>query len=234
MKTIPFTLNLVALAVLGLSGFAAADEINKEGYLTDTRNNVVRGGYDQCWRTGFWTPAMAIAECDADLVKKAPPEKVAAKAAAPTPPTTPATPAAGPDKPAFAPLTLQAHTLFDFDKSTIRSAGTKELDDQVVARMKAQPHVETILVSGHADRIGSTGYNRQLSQRRAAAVKAYLVDKGIAGERIETAALGETQPVVSCDKVKGRAHGNNRKLVECLQPNRRVVVEVAVQAPQRK
>jgi OmpA-OmpF porin, OOP family len=234
MKTIPFALSLVALAVLSLSGYAAADEINKEGYLTDTRNNVVRSGYDQCWRTGFWTPAMAIAECDADLVKKTAPEKTATKAAAPTPPTTPATPASGPDKPAFAPLTLQAHALFDFDKSTIRASGTKELDDQVVARMKAQPQVETILVSGHADRIGNTDYNQQLSQRRAAAVKAYLVGQGIAEQRIETASLGESQPVVSCDKVKGQASGKNRKLVECLQPNRRVVVEVKVQEPQRK
>jgi OOP family OmpA-OmpF porin len=86
----------------------------------------------------------------------------------------------------------------------------------------------------HADRIGGAAYNQQLSQRRATAVKAYLVGQGIAEQRIETAALGETQPVVSCDKVKGQASGKNRKLVECLQPNRRVVVQVKVQEPQRK
>ena len=107
----------------------------------------------------------------------------------------------------------------------------KKLDDEVVGKMKQYPQVEVVLVTGHADRIGTETYNQKLSQRRADAVKAYLVEQGIDAKRVETDAKGESEPVVSCDDVKGKVSGKNRKLVECLQPNRRVMVEVKVQKP---
>ncbi|MFN3398689.1 MAG: OmpA family protein, partial [Sulfurimicrobium sp.] len=66
------------------------------------------------------------------------------------------------------------------------------------------------------------------------AVKAYLTGQGVENNRIETAAKGEADPVVSCDNIKGKVSGKNRKLVECLQPNRRVVVEVRVQKPAQR
>ena len=97
--------------------------------------------------------------------------------------------------------------------------------------MKDYPQVEVVLVTGHADRIGTDAYNQKLSQRRADAVKDYLVGQGVEASRVETEAKGESEPVVSCDNVKGKVSGKNKKLVECLQPNRRVVVEVKVQKP---
>ncbi|MFH1493210.1 MAG: OmpA family protein, partial [Pseudomonadota bacterium] len=103
-----------------------------------------------------------------------------------------------------------------------------------VGKMKEYPQVEVVLVTGHADRIGSDAYNQKLSQRRADAVKEYLVAQGVETNRIETAAKGESEPVVSCDDVKGKVSGKNKKLVECLQPNRRVMVEVKVQKPTQK
>ncbi|MBU1691254.1 MAG: OmpA family protein [Gammaproteobacteria bacterium] len=224
MKTSRLVLNLLVLASLTSVGIASAHEVAKAGYLLDTRGNVVKNNYNECWRTGYWTPAMAIAECDPDLVKKAEPKMAEAKAPA-------AVPVAGPEKAAFAPITLQAETLFDFDKSVIHASGKKQLDDQVVGKMKEYPQVEVVLVTGHADRIGSDAYNQKLSQRRADAVKEYLVAQGVEANRIETAAKGESEPVVSCDDVKGKVSGKNKKLVECLQPNRRVVVEVKVQKP---
>lgn len=227
MNTSRLLINMLALASLTVAGIASADEITKEGYLTDTRGNVVRSGTGLCWHTGFWTPAMAIAECDPDLVKK-PESKIAeaAPAAAPVP-----APAVGPEKAAFAPITLQAETLFDFDKSVIHADGKKKLDEDVVSKMKQNPQVEVILVTGYTDRIGTNSYNQKLSQRRADAVKAYLVEQGVETKRIETDAKGESDPVISCDNVKGKVSGKNKKLVECLQPNRRVMVEVKVQKP---
>lgn len=224
MKTSRIVLNMLAMASLTSVGIASADEITKEGYLTDTGGNVVKNNYNECWRTGSWTPAMAIAECDPDLVKKAEPKMAEAE-------TPAAAPVVGPEKAAFAPITLQAETLFDFDKSVIRADGKKKLDDELVGKMKEYPQVEVVLVTGHADRIGTDAYNQKLSQRRADALKAYLVDQGVEANRIETAAKGESEPVVSCDNVKGKVSGKNKKLVECLQPNRRVVVEVKVQKP---
>lgn len=220
MKTSQIILNSLVVASLGLAGIASSHEVAKEGYLIDTRGNVVKNNYNECWRTGYWTPAMAIEECDPGLIKKAEPKMAEAR----TPP-----PVSGPAKAAFAPVTLQAETLFDFDKSVLRTDGKKKLDDEVVGKMKEYPQVEVVLVTGHADRIGSDAYNQKLSQRRADAVKDYLVGQGIEVKRLETAAKGEAEPVVSCDDVKGKVSGKNKKLVECLQPNRRVMLEVKVQ-----
>ncbi len=226
MKTLnmrKITLGVAIAAVSALSmNIASAHPVEKEGYLIDTRGNVVKNNYNECWKTGYWTPAMAIAECDPDLVKKEEPKKVEAK---------PAPVAAGPAKPAFEKITLQAETLFDFDKSVVRADGKTKLNDEVVAKMKQYPQVEIVLVTGHADRVGKDAYNQKLSERRAAAVKDYLVSQGIEGKRIETAAKGESEPVVACSDVKGKESGKNKKLVECLQPNRRVMVEVKVQKP---
>lgn len=215
------TLSLAVAAVAALSAnLASAHPVEKEGYLIDTRGNVVKNNYNECWRTGYWTPAMAIAECDPDLVKKEAP-KEAPKVVTPE----------GPAKAAFEKITLQAETLFDFDKSVVREDGKKKLNDEVVTKMKQYPQVEVVLVTGHADRIGKDAYNQKLSERRAAAVKAYLVGQGVEDKRIETAAKGESEPVVACSDVKGKESGKNKKLVACLQPNRRVMVEVRVQKP---
>ncbi|MFH2210196.1 MAG: OmpA family protein [Pseudomonadota bacterium] len=221
-KIAKITLSLILS--LAFSGTAFAHSVEKEGYLIDTRGNVVRNNYNECWKTGYWTPAMAIAECDPSLIKKE--EK---KAAAPAPVAP-----AGPEKPAFEKITLQAETLFDFDKSVVRADGKQKLNDEVVGKMKQYPQVEVVLVTGHADRIGKDAYNQKLSERRAAAVKDYLVSQGIDAGRIETAAKGEAEPVVACSDIKGKESGKNKKLVECLQPNRRVMVEVKVQKPTQK
>lgn len=217
------TLSLVLS--LAFSGAAFAHSVEKEGYLIDSRGNIVKNNYKECWKTGYWTPAMAVAECDSSLVKKE--EKAAAAAPAAVSP-------AGPEKPAFDKITLQAETLFDFDKAVVRADGKQKLDTEVVGKMKQYPQVEVVLVTGHADRIGKDGYNQKLSERRAAAVKDYLVSQGVEAGRIETAAKGEAEPVVACSDVKGKESGKNAKLVECLQPNRRVMVEVKVQKPTQK
>ncbi len=222
--------NAAIVAVFGAgAGLAMAhsDAAPSPGYLIDSSNHYVKNNYGECWRTGYWTPAMAVEECDPGLVKKEEP-KVAE--VTPPPPPPPA-PVVGPEKPAFEKVTLQAETLFDFDKAVVRADGKKILDEEVVAKMKQYPQVEVILVTGYADRIGSKKYNMKLSQRRADAVRNYLESQGIEAKRIETAAKGSADPVVSCSDVKGPANRHNKKLVQCLQPNRRVVVEIKVQRP---
>ena len=79
--------------------------------------------------------------------------------------------------------------------------------------------LEVVLVTGHTDRIGTDAYNQKLSERRADAVRDYLVSKGVDKAKIETIGLGEKQPVVQCDQK------NLKALIECLQPNRRVEVQ---------
>lgn len=238
----------VSVAVVALSAsvvFAQANPANSAYLLSATgaaNNNVVRSGRygtnnascNLCWRTGFWTPAMAIAECDPDLVKKAvaPAPVVAptAPVAPPTvtppvaPPTAPVAPVAPvvPPAPTIQKITLASKALFDFDKAILKPEGQAVLDREIVSRIKEVQKLELVLVTGHTDRLGSQQYNQKLSERRAAAVAAYLAAKGVAKDKIETLGMGKTQPVpaVVCEQK------NRKALIVCLQPHRRVEVEV--------
>ena len=84
--------------------------------------------------------------------------------------------------------------------------------------------LEVIIAVGHADRLGSDQYNQKLSEKRAEAVKAYLVGKGVEPNRVYTEGKGEKQPVTG-DKC-GKSDKKTKQLVECLQPDRRVEIEV--------
>jgi OmpA-OmpF porin, OOP family len=129
----------------------------------------------------------------------------------------------GPAPAAFEKMTLQAEVLFGFDKDVLKDEGKKVLDVEVVEKMKAHPEVELVLITGHTDRIGDDKYNQKLSERRAAAVKKYLASQGIEESRLHAVGKGEAEPVADCKGVRGK------KLIECLQPNRRVVVEIEAQ-----
>ncbi len=221
---------LISALLMGLgAGVALAHDDNpvSQGNWQNTSKHFWKNSVGECWRAGYWTPSMAVAECDPDLVKK--PEKKEAKKQDTVPPAA-LIPNLGPDAPALR-VTIQAEALFDFDKAILRTDGKKTLDEEVVGKMKAHPEVEVLLVTGYADRIGSEKYNQKLSEKRAHAVKAYLVEQGVEDKRIEAVGKGESDPVVDCKNVKGRENRHNKKLVECLQPNRRVVAEVKVQAP---
>src|SRR5512135_2091605 len=115
---------------LGLAAGAVSAQIDPAttGYLTDQRGVVAKSGFGLCWRTGYWTPAMAIAECDPDLVAKveapAPaPAPVAAPATSPPPAPAPKPAPAPAPKPAAEKVTLAADALFDFDKAVLRPEG---------------------------------------------------------------------------------------------------------------
>ena len=238
----------VSVAVAALSAsvvFAQATPGNSAYLLSATGapdNNVVRSGRygtnnascNLCWRTGFWTPALAIAECDPDLVKKAAPAPEPVAPVAPVAPAAPSAPSVAPVAPAApaapvvppAPsvqkITLASKALFDFDKAILKPEGQAVLDREIVSRIKEVQKLELVLVTGHTDRLGSQQYNQKLSERRAAAVAAYLAAKGVAKDKIETLGMGKTQPVpgVVCNQ------SNRKALIACLQPHRRVEVEV--------
>lgn len=136
----------------------------------------------------------------------------------------PAPPAAAPK--AEEPVT--ATVLFDFDKSAVRAGEASKLDAFAAKVMgRAFDRLDT---DGYADRIGTNTYNMGLSKRRAEAVQAYLAGKGIEAARIHTDAKGEDEATTgdSC-KSMGPENRKNRKLIDCLQPDRRV--EVRLVAP---
>ncbi len=183
---------------------AQAQANNNNGYV-QAQGNPVKSGFGLCYRTGFWTPQMAITECDPDLVPKPPPPPPPAPAPAVKPPPPP-------PKPVVEKVTLKGDTLFDFDKSVVKPEGKKVLDG-LVAQANAL-NLEVIIAVGHADAVGTDAYNQKLSERRAAAVKAYLVSKGVPANRVYTEGKGEKSPVADNKTKEGRAK------------NRRVEVEV--------
>ena len=188
----------------------AADRV----YVIDQRGEVARSGTGLCWRTGFWTPAAAAKDpagcaCDKDLLPK---EVCEPKKAAPTGPM---------GKPASAKVTLAADALFDYDKAVLRPEGKKSLDD-LVAKSKSL-NLEVIIAVGHTDRLGSDAYNQKLSEKRAAAVKTYLVSKGIEANKVFTEGKGEKQPKTG---TTCKGDKKSKALVTCLQPDRRVDIEI--------
>ena len=209
--------SLLIAALLGISVSAGAQQTNAPGYLIDSRNDLVKSGFGLCWRTSQWSPAMAVEECDPDLVKKpAPPAPKAAEPVKPPPPPPKPAP-----KPAAMKVTLAADALFDFDKAVLRTDGKAKLDE-LAAKIK-DIKLEVIIAVGHADRFGSDKYNQKLSERRAESVKAYLVSKGVEPNRVYTEGKGEKQPVTKADQCKGK---KSAKVIACLQPDRRVEIEV--------
>lgn len=104
---------------------------------------------------------------------------------------------------------------FDTNKDTIRSSSRPTLDNAVKV-LKDFPDIR-IEIAGHTDDVGETADNQDLSQRRAASVKKYLVDAGIDASRIETVGFGEDKPVEAIDEkdsssTKKKKRSNNRRI----------------------
>jgi outer membrane protein OmpA-like peptidoglycan-associated protein len=117
-----------------------------------------------------------------------------------------------------APSALQWSAQFQFNSAELSAEMRAALDNEILPKL-ANGEIR-VHVSGHADRIGSPDYNQKLSERRADALRAYLVEKGVEESKIEISSYGTTLPAKDCGAEKGRA------LIECLAPNRRVELEV--------
>ena len=224
MKTFKLLLaTSFAATLISAPGLVSAQ--SKAGYWTSpaSGNMVWKNSTGLCWRAGYWSPAMAIAECDPDLVPKAPaPAPRAAPAPAPVPArAAPAAPAPKP-KPAAAPKPpmLKSVVIFGSNGAKLDKQAEFRIDTDVVAKLPAMGTLKYMNVSGHTDRLGSPQYNQKLSERRANAVKAYLVKKGADASKIETFGFGKTSPIKSCPDQKDR-----KALIACLEPNRRVEIE---------
>lgn len=178
--------------------------------VVDGTGQVIRSiEFDNCVRTKWETetggnPCAVVQEAKIE-------HKVVTEPAPPPPAPTPAR-----------QLTVDQRTVyFDFDKDNLRPDAQARLDNLATV-LSSSSDVQHADIVGFADPMGNSNYNIKLSQRRAQTVKDYLAERGYVNTRVaETRGLGETQPVANCA-------GSDKRTakIECLQPDRRVEVEI--------
>jgi OOP family OmpA-OmpF porin len=183
------TLKLVLAGVISVAATATSAQ-NVDNWVNATGISWKNGDGTLCWRDASWTPATAAKGCDGFL---------APKAAAPKSSVT------------QSKITLQADTLYDFDKATLKAEGMATLNK--IARDLSKIKLEVIIAVGNTDSVGTDAYNMALGQRRAQSVKAYLVSKGVDGSRVYTESKGKSNPVASNATAEGRAK-NRRTDIE--------------------
>jgi OOP family OmpA-OmpF porin len=180
------TLKLLLASVITVSASAA---IASDNWVNSSGLNWKNGDGALCWRDNSWTPATANKGCDGAL----------------------AAPGAAASGVSQSKITLQADTLYDFDKASLKPEGKATLDK--IARDLSKIKLEVIIAVGNTDSVGTDAYNMALGQRRAQSVKAYLTSKGVDGSRIYTESKGKSNPVASNATAEGRAK-NRRTDIE--------------------
>jgi OOP family OmpA-OmpF porin len=177
------TLKVLLASVITVSATAA---IASDNWENSSGLNWKNGDGTLCWRDSSWTPATAAKGCDGALTGAA----------------------AGVSQ---SKITLQADTLYDFNKSDLKPEGKATLDK--IAADLSKIKLEVIIAVGNTDSVGTDAYNMALGQRRAQSVKTYLVSKGVDGSRIYTESKGKSNPVASNATAEGRAK-NRRTDIE--------------------
>jgi OmpA-OmpF porin, OOP family len=224
MKTLNKVAMLFATVAVAGSAFANGSTTNSDNWRSAQGNLQWKIGNASglCWRNANWTPATAAPGCDGAIapVAAAPAAAVAPVTVAPAPAPAPAAAPAPAPAPAAAPapsaaaatkVTYAADAFFASNNAVLKAAGKAKLDD-LVDKVKGI-NLEVIVAVGHTDSAGKDASNQALSVRRAEAVKAYLVSKGIEKNRVYTEGKGSKQPVADNKTKEGRAK-NNRVEIE--------------------
>lgn len=217
-----------ALAAMGTAALA------QPGYVTQSFGaGPVTTPFGLCVHSGTWSPDQAAAPCDAvpraaaapaPVIAQQQPEPAPEPKAEPAPEPAPLAQPESPRGPVLEKVSLSTDVLFDFGRAELKPEGRQKLDE--LAGRISDAQLEAVVATGHADRIGKENSNRKLSEARAQAVSEYLQGK-VPTSNIEVAGKGESEPVTgaACERM-GPEQRKNRKLVECLQPDRRVEIEV--------
>lgn len=210
----PFAAVILGIAV-AFSGSAMAQGDTVNEVWTNENGEPWRSESGECWRNPE-VPGEPVAACGDEMpMPEVEPE--------PEPESAPAQPTTRTEI-RVQELNLDARTLFGFGEATLTQNG-KDMIDNALNETRGEWELTSITVRGYTDRIGSEEYNQQLSQRRAQAVVDYIRSRAdMAGVELTVRGLGESDPVVQCENT-----GSRDALIACLQPNRRVEMDLELQ-----
>jgi OOP family OmpA-OmpF porin len=199
----------LVLSSLGLSlaSSASAHDTGKaqDAHVGDSSGHLITDSAGNCVQTGSWTQQQDLTDCGAPAaVTEAAPAAVASAAAMP----------ASMPKIISTMVSLKAGTLFDVNSADLKSSGHAELT-ALSNQLKAMSDIQNIKIVGHTDSSGAEAYNQQLSERRAIAVKNFLLDQGIPANLMATLGMGENSPTASNATAAGRAQ--NRRVEITIQ-----------------
>lgn len=183
------TPRLILASTLLVSGAlqpASAD--SAEGYLVDSQGNIVRSGANECLHSGNWKSDMAtVVGCDG-VVLEVPVEVVE-----------------GQPSGLLFNISIPAAELFAFDSADFSEQGKQAMQSYRETLRPEMTDAYAAVIVGHTDSTGDANYNMGLSQRRAAAVRDWLVGTGADASKLRVVGRGEEEPIASNDTAEGRA-----------------------------
>ncbi len=186
---------------------------SSHSYIQNSSGVITRSAFGLCWRSGSWTENDAIAGCDGALASPAP------NPTAPDLALSKATPALT-TKPCNFTFVLSGDQTFAFKSAKLNNAAKRQIDRDVLPVLAECKNIGNITITGHTDNLGSMHSNQTLSKKRAKSVADYLKSKGDLTP-MNVIGVGSSQALKSCDKKL-----THQKLISCLAPNRRVLIEV--------
>jgi OOP family OmpA-OmpF porin len=186
---------------------------SSHSYSQNSSGVITRSEFGLCWRSGSWSENDAIAGCDGALASPIP-NPIAPDIANNLTKAVPAQAAKPCD------FTLSSDQTFAFNKAELNKAAKRQIDRDVLPRLAECQNIKSITITGHTDNLGSIHSNQILSEKRAKAVADYLKAKGVI-TKMNVIGAGSGQALKACnDKL------THTKLIRCLAPNRRVLIEV--------
>jgi len=205
-----------ALALGVLSGTATAQQPDEKTIVTDTSGSPVKSSSGECVHSAFGPRPLWTWGCHPYV------PMALYVAPASTPAATPPVVMAAAPLAVYEKVVFDANILFDSDQAVLRPSGQAKLD-QFVDKIHGLD-TQSIVAVGYADRMGTDVSNQTLSRARVDTVRTYLVTKGVAWDRVQTTARGESRPTTYAGECKD---ANTPKNVDCMQPDRHVFIEVS-------
>jgi OOP family OmpA-OmpF porin len=206
-----------ATAALSATAFNASAAQPANGYWNGPSGEVWKDPSGLCWRSGDWTPGTSNSACSPKVAKTPAPKPLAKAAPKPAPEIAAAPPPAS--APAPQKVTLRSDALFPFNRASLTPADMAKLD--TLANRLSALKIRSVIATGHADPLGSSAYNKDLSLRRADSVRSFLISKGISADRIRVKGRGARHEVKVCPTDMSWS-----ARVACLAPDRRVQLQV--------